>query len=87
MPNYNTKGTCARQIIYTVENDVLTDVKFVGGCSGNSQGVARLAIGLPIGTVIEKLQGVKCRNGTSCPDQLAQALIEHKEKQTKKEGV
>lgn len=80
MPHYNTKNTCAKQIIYEVKDDVLTDVKFIGGCSGNSQGVARLAIGLPIDTVIDKLKGVKCRNGTSCPDQLAVALMEHKEK-------
>jgi uncharacterized protein (TIGR03905 family) len=84
MPHYNTKGTCARQIIYNVENDILTDVKFIGGCSGNQQGVSRLVIGMKVDDVIDKLKGITCRNNTSCPDQLAQALADFKEK--KKEG-
>ena len=56
----------------------VTDVKFIGGCSGNLQGISRLVKGRDIDEVIETLKGIKCRNNTSCPDQLAQALIEYK---------
>lgn len=76
---YRTKGTCSREIIYTVdENDVLKSVKFVNGCSGNTQGISRLVVGKHIDEIIDKLKGIQCRNGTSCPDQLAQALIAYK---------
>lgn len=78
MESYRTSGTCSRQIIFEVENNVLTSLKFVNGCSGNTQGLARLAIGRNIDEVIEKLQGIKCRGATSCPDQLAKALTEYK---------
>jgi uncharacterized protein (TIGR03905 family) len=81
MPSYITKGTCARQIIYAVENDIITDIKFIGGCSGSHQGICRLAVGCNIDTIIEKLKGIKCKNNTSCPDQLALALIEYKANQ------
>ena len=77
---YRTKGTCSREIIFTVdENDVIISVKFVNGCSGNTQGIARLVAGRPVDEVISLLSGIQCRNGTSCPDQLAQALKEYKE--------
>jgi len=82
MAIYRTKGTCAREIIYTVKNNILTDVKFISGCSGNLQGIARLVIGKNIDEIIKLLEGVKCRNGTSCPDQLCIALKEHKRLQT-----
>ncbi len=78
MPNFRTRGTCSREIIFTVENDVLTDLKFIGGCSGNLQAVARLTIGRNIDEVISALKGIKCKNDTSCPDQLSRALIEYK---------
>lgn len=78
MESYRTNGTCSRQIIFEVDGDVLTSLKFVNGCSGNTQGVARLAVGMKLDDIIARLQGIKCRNNTSCPDQLAQALIEYK---------
>lgn len=79
MESYRTVGTCAREIIFDVDdNDVLTMLKFVNGCNGNTQGIARLAIGLKIDEIIEKLEGIKCRANTSCPDQLAKALKEYK---------
>ena len=72
---YNTRGTCSRNINITVENDIVTEVSFVGGCSGNTQGVASLAVGMHIDDVIAKLKGIKCGfKPTSCPDQLACAL-------------
>ena len=78
MESYRTVGTCSRQIIYDVEDGILKSLKFINGCSGNTQGVSRLAVGMKIDDIIAKLQGVQCRNGTSCPDQLAKALIEYK---------
>jgi uncharacterized protein (TIGR03905 family) len=78
METYRTKGsTCSRQIIYEVENGVLKDLKFVGGCSGNLQGIAQLVIGMNIKDVIDKLKGIKCKGNTSCPDQLSCALSEY----------
>lgn len=78
MESYRTNGTCSRQIIFEVENDVLTSLKFVNGCSGNTQGISRLAVGMKIDDIIAKLSGIQCRGNTSCPDQLAKALIEYK---------
>ncbi len=74
---YVTSGTCSRMIIIDVDDDVITDCKFVGGCSGNTQGVAALVKGRRINEVIETLQGIKCGpRSTSCPDQLSKALLE-----------
>lgn len=81
METYNTKGTCSRQILFDVTDDgKVTDVKFIGGCSGNLQGIAKLVKNRPIDEVIETLKGIKCRSNTSCPDQLACALTEYKAK-------
>ena len=52
----------------------MTKCEFVGGCPGNTRGVAKLAIGRKVEDVITLLKGIQCRNGTSCPDQLARAL-------------
>ena len=76
---YRTSGTCSRAIIMDVENDVITDCKFVGGCAGNTQGVAALVRGMKVDEAIERLGGIKCGfKSTSCPDQLARALAEAK---------
>lgn len=75
---YKTRGTCSREIHLDIQNDIINDVKFVGGCNGNLQGVSKLVIGQNIDDIINKLQGIICRNNTSCPDQLAQALIRYK---------
>lgn len=84
MEIYNTAGTCSRQIIFRVdEENRISDVKFIGGCSGNLQGIARLVEGQNIDDVIPKLKGIICRSGTSCPDQLARALIKYKEKKAR----
>ena len=74
MATYKTSGTCSMAINYEVENGVLTKCEFVGGCPGNTQGVAKLAVGRKVEDVISLLKGIQCRNGTSCPDQLARAL-------------
>ena len=73
---YRTKGTCSSQILIEMDGEIISKVQFVGGCTGNTQGVARLAEGRKIDEVIELLKGVQCRGGTSCPDQLARALEE-----------
>ncbi len=73
---YKTQGTCSRAIIIDVEDDVITNCSFVGGCSGNTQGVAALVTGMKVDDAISKLKGIKCGfRTTSCPDQLASALI------------
>ena len=75
---YKTKGVCSREIEITVEDNVVTAVKYIGGCSGNTQGVASLAVGMTVDELISRLKGIKCGfKPTSCPDQLATALEEH----------
>ncbi|MEG2573772.1 MAG: TIGR03905 family TSCPD domain-containing protein [Bacteroides sp.] len=76
---YKTSGTCSTHIEIEVENDILKDVKFWGGCNGNLQGISRLVQGMPIEEVISKLEGISCGGRpTSCPDQLCKALRELK---------
>ncbi len=74
MTTYKTSGTCSSAIEFEVGNGVVTHCRFIGGCPGNTQGVARLVIGRKVEDVIAMLKGIPCRNGTSCPDQLARAL-------------
>ena len=78
---YNTRGTCARQILLDINDDkTVNSVEFVGGCNGNLQGIAALVKGKKIDDVISSLKGIDCIfKGTSCPDQLAKALEEVKE--------
>ncbi|MDE6659124.1 MAG: TIGR03905 family TSCPD domain-containing protein [Eubacterium sp.] len=78
---YKTFGTCAQQIEFEIdENEIITNVKFLGGCNGNLQGISKLVEGQKIDDVISKLEGIKCGfKSTSCPDQLAKALKEVKE--------
>lgn len=77
--NYKTQGTCSTNIEVEVEDNIITNVSFWGGCNGNLQGISRLVSGMKVDDVIEKLQGIKCgRRSTSCPDQLCKALCELK---------
>ncbi len=80
---YRTKGTCSRQITVDLdEQGIIRKVEFLGGCNGNTQGVARLCVGHPAQEVIDLLSGVDCNGrGTSCPDQLSKALKEALEQQ------
>ncbi len=76
---YVPSGVCTRKIVLTVDNNILTSLKFIGGCMGNTQGVSKLAVGMNIDEIIEKLSNIQCGfKGTSCPDQLAKALIQYK---------
>ena len=72
--HYKTRGTCSTGIEFEVENGIVTHCAFDGGCEGNTQAIARLVTGRPTHEVIRLLKGIQCQNGTSCPDQLAQAL-------------
>ena len=72
---YTTKGTCYRKILFEVEDGKVHNVQFVGGCNGNTQGVAQLAEGMDADEVISRLEGIRCGfKPTSCPDQLAKAI-------------
>lgn len=75
---YSPKGVCSREIILDIdESGIITDVKFIGGCNGNLQGISALVKGQKATEIIEKLQNIDCRGrGTSCPAQLAMALKE-----------
>ena len=76
---YKTSGTCSRMIHIDIEDGVVTDCSFVGGCAGNTKGVAALCTGLTVDEVINRLSGIRCGfKSTSCPDQLAKALSEYK---------
>lgn len=74
MYRYNTHGTCSRQIEIEMDGDTVRSVRFIGGCTGNTQGLSRLVEGMKADEVIRRLKGIQCRAGTSCPDQLARAL-------------
>ena len=77
---YKTKGVCSMQIEFDLDGDIVTNVKFKGGCSGNTQGISKLAEGRKKEEIICLLSGIKCGfKPTSCPDQLAKALEEIKE--------
>ncbi len=79
MYTYSTKGTCSRQILFDVdEQNKIHNVRFIGGCSGNLQGVSRLVEGKDIDEIERLLAGIRCKGNTSCPDQLSQAIGEYK---------
>ena len=72
---YQTRGVCSRKITFDLEDGCVKNVRFLGGCSGNTQGVAKLCEGMDVNEVIDRLDGIRCgMKPTSCPDQLAQAL-------------
>lgn len=72
---YRTKGVCSRMIRFDIIDDTVRNVEFVGGCAGNTQGVARLIEGMNVEDAISRIEGIHCGfRPTSCPDQLAQAL-------------
>lgn len=74
---YNTKGICAVRVEFDVEDGVVKNISFLGGCDGNHKGIAALAEGMTPEEVAKRLKGITCgRRSTSCPDQLAVALEE-----------
>lgn len=72
---YKPTGVCSKQIDIELDGDIIKSVKFTGGCSGNTQGVAALVAGMKVSDAISRLDGIRCGiRETSCPDQLAKAL-------------
>ncbi len=75
METFKTSGICAKEIRFKINDDnIIEKVEFIGGCNGNLSGIAALVEGNKVEDVAKKLEGIACRNGTSCPDQLSKAL-------------
>ena len=73
--SYRTRGVCSGRIDVAIEGNVISSVRFLGGCSGNTQGVAALVVGMETEEAIRRLRGIRCGGkSTSCPDQLANAI-------------
>ena len=73
--HYKTSGVCSSGIDFEIENGIIKEVKFIGGCSGDTQGISALVAGMPVEEAISRLSGIRCGfKPTSCPDQLAKAL-------------
>ena len=78
--SYRTSGVCSREILFDLEDNIVSNVRFISGCGGNTKGVGALVEGMNIDEVIKRLEGIDCGGrGTSCPDQLAKALKQAKE--------
>ncbi len=72
---FRTKGVCSQAIRFDIVDNKVTGVQFIGGCSGNTQGVSRLIEDMDVHEAISRLEGIHCGpRPTSCPDQLARAL-------------
>lgn len=73
--SYKTSGTCSRKIDFEIENGVVKNVRFEGGCNGNLKGMSAMVEGMKAEDIISRLEGIRCGfKSTSCPDQLAKAL-------------
>ena len=73
---YKTKGTCSQLISFDLDGNIVKNVSFVGGCNGNLKGVSRLVEGSTVDEIVSRLSGIKCGfKDTSCPDQLAKAVL------------
>lgn len=74
---YKTSGTCSQRILFDIEDGIVKNVQFLGGCNGNLQGIGKLVEGMEVSEVIRRIDGIHCgAKATSCPDQLARALKE-----------
>ncbi|MBQ8920836.1 MAG: TIGR03905 family TSCPD domain-containing protein [Oscillospiraceae bacterium] len=72
---YETDYVCAQEIHFHIEDDVITNIQFIGGCNGNLKAISKLVDGWTVGQIEEKLSGNTCgRRPTSCADQLAKAV-------------
>ena len=77
---YKTQGTCSQRILFDIEDGIVKNVTFLGGCNGNLKGIGSLVEGMYVDDVIARLEGTTCgMKDTSCPDQLARALKAAKE--------
>lgn len=78
---YTPQGVCSMQMIFEIDEGIVKDLQIIGGCPGNTVGVSTLIKGKKIDEIIQMLKGIPCGGkGTSCPDQIAKALQEYKEK-------
>ena len=78
--DYWTQNTCAKKISFDLDGDVVRNIKFLGGCDGNLQGISRLVEGMEASEIETRCTGIRCGlKSTSCPDQLAQALKQARE--------
>lgn len=76
---FKTRGVCSREINFEIEDNKIKNAYFVGGCNGNTQGIAKLIEGMDVDEAIRRMSGIDCGGrGTSCPDQFARALKEYK---------
>ena len=74
---FKPQGVCSKLIQFDIEKNIIRNVDFVGGCSGNLQGISRLVEGMDVDEAISRIEGIHCGyKSTSCPDQLAKALKE-----------
>ena len=81
---YNTQGTCSKQIVMEIEDEIIKNIEFYGGCQGNLVGISSLVLGMNIHDVRAKLKGIKCGSKpTSCPDQLALCIEKYIEEKSK----
>lgn len=79
---YKTKGTCSQVMNFVIEDNRIIDVEIIGGCAGNLKGISNIIKNKTLSEVIEAFHGVPCGNrGTSCPDQIARALLQYQAQQ------
>ena len=73
---FKTKGTCSQKVIFDLDDDIVSNVEVIGGCTGNLNGICSLIDGLTVQEIYDKLAGIRCQSkATSCPDQIAQAVM------------
>lgn len=75
--HYYPQGVCSVEMFIDHEDGIIKNVKIIRGCRGNTQGLAALLVGMPLEEAYNRLNGIQCRNGTSCPDQLAKAIKQY----------
>ena len=74
---FKTEGVCAQEILFEVEDNIIKKVEFIRGCNGSLQAISKLVEGMTVETAVQKIKGIQCGSkGTSCPDQLAKALLD-----------
>ena len=77
--HFYPQNVCSVEMTVEHEDGIIKKVKILRGCPGNTQGVAALLVGMSLEEAVQRLQGIQCRNGTSCPDQLARGIKKYLE--------
>lgn len=73
--DYATKDVCSQVISFDIQDDVITNIRFVGGCNGNLKAISKLVDGWTVKKIVSYLRGNTCGpRPTSCADQLAIAV-------------